>query len=141
MGKKAYYTNNVYKITPDTCFPSLIYHSMTPWEFWRNPILDHMRVTQYYRPKKGPSWPWSYSSWVHNYQCNRCPSPLMLWVKIPLRARCTTLYDQVCQWLVAGQWFSPGTPVSSTNKTDRHEIAEILLKVALNTINQTLDMS
>jgi hypothetical protein len=26
--------------------------------------------------------------------------------------------------------FSPGTPVSSTNKTDRHNIAEILLKVA-----------
>jgi hypothetical protein len=25
-------------------------------------------------------------------------------------------------------------PVSSTNKTDRHDIAEILLKVALNTI-------
>jgi hypothetical protein len=29
-------------------------------------------------------------------------------------------------------------PVSSTNKTDRHDIAEILLKVALNTIKQTL---
>jgi hypothetical protein len=36
-----------------------------------------------------------------------------------------------------GQWFSPGTPVSSTNKTDSHDITEILLKVALNTINQT----
>ena len=33
--------------------------------------------------------------------------------------------------------FSPGTPVSSTNMTDRHDIAAILLKVALNTINQT----
>jgi hypothetical protein len=32
-------------------------------------------------------------------------------------------------------WFSPGTPVSSNNKTDRHDIAEILLKVALTTIN------
>jgi len=31
-------------------------------------------------------------------------------------------------------WFSP---VSSTNKTDRHDITEILLNVALNTINQT----
>ena len=31
----------------------------------------------------------------------------------------------------------PGTPVSSINKTDRHDIAEILLKVALNTIKQT----
>ena len=34
-------------------------------------------------------------------------------------------------------WFSPGIPVSSTNKTDCHDITEILLKVALNTINQT----
>jgi hypothetical protein len=33
-----------------------------------------------------------------------------------------------------GRWFSPGTPVSSTNKTDRHDITEILLKVAFNTI-------
>jgi hypothetical protein len=32
---------------------------------------------------------------------------------------------------------SPGTPVFSTNKPDRHDIAEILLKVALNTIKQT----
>jgi hypothetical protein len=30
--------------------------------------------------------------------------------------------------------FSPGTSVSSTNKTDRHNIAEILLKVVLKTI-------
>jgi hypothetical protein len=34
--------------------------------------------------------------------------------------------DKVWQWLVAGRWFSPGTPVSSTNKTDRHDITEIL---------------
>jgi hypothetical protein len=34
-------------------------------------------------------------------------------------------------------WFSPGTPVSSTNKTDRHDITDILLKVALNIINLT----
>jgi hypothetical protein len=45
----------------------------------------------------------------------------------------TTLCDKVCQWLVAGQWFCPGPPVSSTNKTDCHDITEILLKVELNT--------
>ena len=33
---------------------------------------------------------------------------------------------------------SPGTPVSSTNKTDHHDITEILLKVALNTITPLL---
>ena len=32
---------------------------------------------------------------------------------------------------------SPGTLVSSTNEADRHDITEILLKVMLNTINQT----
>ena len=39
--------------------------------------------------------------------------------------------------IATGRWFSPGTPVSSTNKTDRHDITEILLIVALNTTNQT----
>jgi hypothetical protein len=34
------------------------------------------------------------------------------------------------------RWFSPGTSATSTTKTDRHYIAEILLKVALSTINQ-----
>ena len=38
---------------------------------------------------------------------------------------------------VTGQWFSLGSPVSSTNKTDCHDVTEILLKVALNTIKQT----
>jgi restriction endonuclease len=35
--------------------------------------------------------------------------------------------------LAQGRWFSPGTPASSTTKTGRHDIADILLKVALNT--------
>jgi len=38
----------------------------------------------------------------------------------------------------AGWWFSPGTPVSSTNNTYRHDITELLLKVALNTITLTM---
>jgi len=41
-----------------------------------------------------------------------------------------TLCDKVCQWLATGRGFSPGTPVSSNNKTDRHDVTEILLKVA-----------
>ena len=49
---------------------------------------------------------------------------------------CTALCDKVCQWLATSGWFSPGPPVSFTNKTDRNDIAEILLKVALNTIKQ-----
>jgi hypothetical protein len=41
--------------------------------------------------------------------------------------------DKVYQLLAHGRWFSPA---SSTTKTGRHDIAEILLKVALNTKNQ-----
>jgi hypothetical protein len=41
--------------------------------------------------------------------------------------------DKVYQLLAHGQWFSPGIPTSSTTKTGHHDIAEILLKVALNT--------
>jgi hypothetical protein len=39
--------------------------------------------------------------------------------------------DKVYQLLTHGQWFSPGTLASSTTKTGRHDIAEILLKVGL----------
>jgi hypothetical protein len=45
---------------------------------------------------------------------------------------------------VKGQWFSPGTPISSTNKTDRNDITEILLKVVLNKseyLEKTIDLS
>ena len=47
--------------------------------------------------------------------------------------RLATAIDKAYQLLAQGRWFSPGTPASSTNKTGRHDIAEILLKVALNT--------
>ena len=52
----------------------------------------------------------------------------------------TTLCDKVCQWLATGLWSSLGTPVPFINQTDCHDITEILLSVALNTINQTLIM-
>ena len=64
-------------------------------------------------------------------------------VTVPL----TDLYCRFCSygygiyhhfqqyWLAAGQWFSPGTPVFSTNTTDRHDITEIVLKVTVSTIN------
>jgi hypothetical protein len=42
----------------------------------------------------------------------------------------TTLCDKVLSVTCRGLWFYPGTPVSSTSKTDRHDITEILLKMA-----------
>ena len=64
-------------------------------------------------------------------------SILVLWKKCIRRDvySDTTLCDNICQSLEIGRWFPQDTPVSSTNKTDRHDITEILLKVALNTIN------
>ena len=50
--------------------------------------------------------------------------------------RIATASDKVYQLLAHGRWFSPGTPASSATKTGRHDIVEILLKVALNTKNQ-----
>ena len=65
------------------------------------------------------------------------PITTKFWVRIPLMRSVldSTVYDQVCQWLATGRWLSPGTPMSSPNNTDRHDITEILLKVALNIIS------
>ena len=81
----------------------------------------------------GPSW--SLGSWIISFLCIQCLSPLTLrvWILPRWGVLDTTLRDKVCQWLATGQWFSP---VSSTNKTDCHDITEILLKVALNIITQ-----
>jgi hypothetical protein len=51
-----------------------------------------------------------------------------------LQKGCTRLAaasDKVFQLLAQDRWFSPGTPASSTTKTGHHDIAEILLKLAL----------
>ena len=95
-------------------------------------------ISRFYITDRGARlWSWSYGSWIYNYICPQYLSPLTLWVRISIRARCTTLCDKVCQWLATCRWFSSGLPVSPTNKTDRHDITEILLKVALSTIKQT----
>jgi hypothetical protein len=43
---------------------------------------------------RGPLWPCSYGSYIYNYLCNQCLSPLV-WVRISIRARCTTLCDNI----------------------------------------------
>jgi hypothetical protein len=51
----------------------------------------------------------------------------------PIRRGFAAASDKVYQLLAHGRWFSPGTLASSTTKTGRHDIAEILLKASLNT--------
>ena len=87
--------------------------------FYKRRVCRYQRGNQNYVKKKFVR---SYGSRIYNYLCSRCLSTLMLWVRILIRARCTTLCDKVCQWRVTGQWFSLGPPVSSINK------AETLLK-------------
>ena len=67
-------------------------------------------------------------AWVHAQLCK-------------LQKGCTRLAaasEKGYQLLAHGPWFFPGTLASSTTKTVRHDIAEILLKVALNTKNQSI---
>ena len=90
---------------------------------------------------QGLSWLWPYGSWIYNYLCNQCLSSVMLWVRISIRAMCTTLCDKVCQTLATGRWFSPGPLVSSTNKTDRYDIAKLLLKMVSDIITLTKSFS
>ena len=71
-----------------------------------------------------------FTCWISAYHHYSCEFESRSW----RGALDTKLCDNVCQWRTAGLWFSPGTPVSSTNKTVRHDITEIVLKVALNTI-------
>ena len=46
----------------------------------------------------------------------------------PAQGEVYSICNKVCQLLAIGRWFSPGTPVSWTNKTDHHDITEIWLK-------------
>jgi hypothetical protein len=68
----------------------------------------------------------------------------MEWIRAwfcKLQKGCTRLSsasDKAYQLLAHGRWFSPGTLGSATTKSGRHEIAEILLKVTLSTINQII---
>jgi hypothetical protein len=54
-------------------------------------------------------------------------------------SRLAAASDKVYQLFAHGRWFSLDTPASSTTKTGHHDIAEILLKVPLNTKNQSIN--
>ena len=87
-----------------------------------------------------PSWLWSYGSWINNELCKQWLLLLTLWVRIPFRRGVldTTLCDTGYQWLAAGLWLSFNILVFSINKTNRHDITDILLKMVLNTVNLKL---
>ena len=54
-----------------------------------------------------------------------------VWLCIKGCTRLAAASDNDYKLLAHGWWSSPGTPASSTSKTGHHDIAEILLKMAL----------
>ena len=80
---------------------------------------------------RGQSWSWSYGSWSYNYLCNLCWSPLKVMSSNPTHDKMDSIQNYAIKFV------SAFLLVSATNKTDRHDIIEVLLKVALNTITYT----
>ena len=80
----------------------------------------------------GPSWSWSYGSWIFNYMCKQFLLLLTSWVRISLMERCTR-YNII--WLSLTVTCDRSV-VFSINKADRDDTTDILLKVWLNTITR-----
>ena len=79
----------------------------------------------------GPSWSWSCGSWIYNYLCNQCFS-----TNVVDSTRAQMHWIHSLSVTDDKSLVFPGPTVSSTNKTERPDITEILLKVALNTTTQ-----
>ena len=93
-----------------TCHPS----NIPPYSFYKKSKGDSIH-------NSGLSWSWSHGSWIYSSLCNQCLSPLKLRIRTPFH----------------GEVYSTQHCSLSTYKADRHDITDKLLKVALNTINQT----
>ena len=104
----------------------------TIWENGKKTFLWRYRLFELY-------WFWTKIIWKF-YQTGLTPpiqykpgiSVMVLWKSY--KKGCTWLTatsDKVYQLLAHGRWFSPVTLASSTTNTGRHNIADILLKVAL----------
>jgi hypothetical protein len=78
---KSYGVIFLYKIIIIMAFA--FYHLMA--YIWFMVFNNSLFVDLNFRWFKGPSWSWSYGSWMYNYLCNQCLSQITLWVRIPLR--------------------------------------------------------
>ena len=102
------------------------------------PLLEHVLLTvtfHHWYIQDEATWVFFWSTFTSTYVGNTTWYNMRGVYKTWRGVLDTTVCDRVRQWLAAGWWFSPGTLVSSTNKSHRHDTTEILLKVALNTRN------
>ena len=83
-----------------TCHTHLLHNNVPP-------ISVYFKLISW--PLSDGSWMY-YFCWIYYYLCNQCLSPLMLWNRILIKARYTTLCDRACLWLATGRWFCPGPP-------------------------------
>jgi hypothetical protein len=85
---------------------------------------------------------WSYGNWIYNYLCNQCPITTKVVSLNAAHGQVYSIQHYVIKFVSdlrqVGDFFWV-LPVSSTNKIDRYDITEILLKVALKTITLILN--
>jgi hypothetical protein len=70
-----------------------------------------------------PKYYWKLDIYYRDYAYERCEFEYHSWWCV----LDITLCDKVCQWLVTGLWFSPGTPISSTNKTHGYTLINMFI--------------
>jgi hypothetical protein len=106
------------------------------WQF----LLCYTCIHYYYHASFfSPSWSWLYGSLIYNYLCNQSLSSLSLWVRILFMARCTR-YNIMWIKFLSDLWQVGGFLQFPPPIKHRHKIIEILLQVAINTINQTISL-
>ena len=90
------------------------------------------------RVQQGHSWSRSYDIWIFNYLVQSVAIITKVVSSNPVHDEVYLIQHYVIKFVsdLRQVGLFHCTPVFSTNKTDCHEITEILLKVLLNTINQ-----
>ena len=86
---------------------------------------------------QGSSWSWSYASWIYNYLMQSVPITTKFVISNTAHGELYSIQHVIKLVRVLRQLVSCRYTGSTTNKTDHHDITDILLKLALNTTNQT----
>ena len=110
----------------------LSYTECIKWNSTQNKINFFCKVVNFPTHQHGPLWSWTYGSWIYNYLCNQCLSQV--------HGEVYSIQHYVIKFISDLQQIGGFLRVLFGflhQYNCRHDIAEILLKVALNTINQT----